>query len=365
MIIRQSKVEDFSKLIKGKKNVYCFGAGETLIKFLIYYSGYFIENEIKKIVDNSPKKQGTKMQCIDKCISIISPEQMIKEISMDDVILITTFRFSEIVKQLKIYNQLENIECYFCYDLEMNQEDYEKEEAVMTKSNMSRGDIRIPKIIHYCWFGKNEIPKENRLWMESWKKYCPDYRIIEWNESNYDVSKNLYMKQAYESKKWAFVSDYVRLDVVEQYGGVYFDTDVELIKNIDELLKNEAFCGFEKRQYVNFGLGFGAIKSHKLIKQLKLDYEKRKFILENGKLNETTCPIYQTELLERIGLKRNGQFQVLEGITVYPIRVLCAMSPYSFQIMKNLDYSYSIHHFAGSWIEKRKQNNSVCWEAFT
>ena len=103
----------------------------------------------------------------------------------------------------------------------------------------------IPKKIHYCWVGGNSKPPLVKKCIQSWKKYCPDYEIIEWNESNYDISKNIYMKQAYEAKKWAFVTDYMRLDIIYEHGGIYLDTDVELIKNIDDLLSNEAFAGIE------------------------------------------------------------------------------------------------------------------------
>ena len=102
----------------------------------------------------------------------------------------------------------------------------------------------IPKIIHYCWFGGAELPEKDRKCIESWKKFCPDYQIIEWNENNYDVTKNTYMYQAYQAKKWGFVPDYARLDIIYQHGGIYLDTDVELVKNLDSLLENDAFMGF-------------------------------------------------------------------------------------------------------------------------
>ena len=105
----------------------------------------------------------------------------------------------------------------------------------------------IPKVIHYCWFGGNSLPEEAKRCIESWKKYCPDYKIIEWNENNYDVNSNEYMKAAYKEKKWAFVSDYARIDVVYKYGGIYMDTDVELVKELDSFLKDRMYCGWEMR----------------------------------------------------------------------------------------------------------------------
>lgn len=353
MKLRHNTLENFIKNVRGKKNVICFGAGAALTRFLFDYPEIHLEDEIKCIVDNSKDKQGNIIYCRKKNISIISPTQMLNVILSNDIILVTTIRFNEVLEQLESYDKLENIKCFFYYFLLRAQDDYERKLCKIPSYFTSKGSIHIPKIIHYCWFGDKQIPKQNRIWMESWKKFCPDYQIIEWNESNYDVSKNLYMRQAYEKRKWAFVSDYARLDIIEQYGGVYLDTDVELLKNIDILLKNEAFCGFENKKYVAFGLGFGAVKNHELINELKNDYKGRPFVFKSGETNETPCPIYQTELLEKYNLKRNGQFQILKNITIYPVQVLCAMSPYSFKVMNNLENSYSIHHYTGSWSEKK------------
>lgn len=123
----------------------------------------------------------------------------------------------------------------------------------------------IPKKIHYCWFGRNPLPELAVRCIESWKKYCPDYEIIEWNEDNYDINKISYVKEAYQARKWAFVTDYVRLDVVNQYGGIYLDTDVELLKSLDPLLKYKSFFGMEEGKFIATGLGFGAEKGTKIL----------------------------------------------------------------------------------------------------
>ena len=128
--------------------------------------------------------------------------------------------------------------------------------------------MSIPKVIHYCWFGDKELPKLAKKCIKSWNKYCPDYKIVCWTEDNFDVTCNRYVHEAYKAKKWAFVSDYVRLKVVYDNGGIYLDTDVELIKPIDDLIENSGFMGFDEKGIIATGLGFGAEAGNKIIYEL-------------------------------------------------------------------------------------------------
>lgn len=347
MQLKRATVGRLAREVSGK-HIYCFGAGKELLRFFNEFRDFQIENKVKRVVDNCQEKCGLiKINEID--LSVIHTTQMLLEIVPEDIILITAASFIEIVKQLSQYAGLKDTKVYIYSQLWEEHYDQERERVFIPQKLYTKESIVIPKRIHYCWFGRHAIPKQNRIWMESWKKFCPDYEIIEWNENNYDITKNLYVRQAYKQGKWAFVSDYVRVDVIEQFGGVYLDTDVELLKEIDVFLKNEAFCGFEQKRFVNFGLGYGAVAHHEIVKALRDDYEERQFILSGGALNEKTCPQYQTELLTKYGLKRNGQYQVLNKITVYPEMILCGMSPLSFRISKHLDHTYAIHHYAASW----------------
>lgn len=223
---------------------------------------------------------------------------------------------------------------------------------------MERGNImhKIPKIIHYCWVGGAPKPRSVIYCIESWKKYCPDYEIREWNESNYDFKKNQYMKEAYDEKKWGFVPDYARLDIIYQYGGIYLDTDVEIIKNIDSLLENEVFFGFEntgtEEYFINCGQGFGAIKQHNVIKQLRDFYDNISFYNPDGSLNMLPSPHYTTQMLLRFGLKCNNCNQNFSNITIYSSEVLC---PKNFKTGKiNITKAtISIHHFTASWLDEK------------
>lgn len=144
----------------------------------------------------------------------------------------------------------------------------------------------IPKKMHYCWFGRGEKPKLAKKCIASWRRYCPDYEIIEWNEDNFDVNLNTYTKMCYEQKKYAFLTDYIRLFVVNDHGGIYFDTDVEVLKSFDDLLQNKAFFGFENNEFINTGVGFGAEAQNEVVQQMIKEYEQ----LLDGKKGMIGCP---------------------------------------------------------------------------
>lgn len=210
----------------------------------------------------------------------------------------------------------------------------------------------IPKIIHYCWFGGNEKPKLFEKCYKSWKKYCPDYEIIEWNESNFDLSAcPLYVRQAYEAKKWAFVTDYVRLKVVYDNGGIYLDTDVELKKKLDFLLEHKAFFGFESGKYIATGLGFGAEKGTEILLEIMKDYDDISFVKEDGSFDTKSCPKRNTEIFLRHGLKQNDMKQFIDGnILILPTVCLCPLD-YETGKTKRSKNTIAIHWFSASWQE--------------
>lgn len=216
----------------------------------------------------------------------------------------------------------------------------------------------IPKKIHYCWIGGNPLPESVKKCIRSWEKYCPDYEIIEWNESNYDFTKNNYMKEAFEAKKWGFVPDYARLDIIYEYGGIYLDTDVEMVRSFDDLLKYEGFAGFETDQYVNLGQGFGAESGNQIITSLMDSYEKLRFVDEGGKLNMIASPELNTDVLEELGLVRNGKMQQIGGFAFLPSDYLCPKS-LNDGIIRKTDNTYSIHHFDATWYSEEQQKEKL------
>ncbi len=214
----------------------------------------------------------------------------------------------------------------------------------------------IPKKIHYCWIGEKSLPESAQRCIASWKKYCPDYQIIEWNEKNYDFQKAPFMKEAYSEKKWGFVPDYARLDIIYHYGGIYLDTDVELVKTLDGLLGYEGYIGFEDERYINLGQGFGAERGHPLIKALLDSFEGRHFKKPDGSLDLLPSPNTDSDLLEKQGLIRNGKQQMIGNFIILPSDYLCPKNFYD-GIIRKTDNTISIHHFDGSWLPKQTQKD--------
>ncbi|GAF66996.1 glycosyl transferase [Bacillus sp. TS-2] len=207
----------------------------------------------------------------------------------------------------------------------------------------------IPKIIHYCWFGSQEKPKMVQQCMDSWKKQLPTYQFKEWNEENFNINVNQYVSQAYAAKKFAFVSDYVRVYALYHEGGIYLDTDVEVFQSFDPLLKHHSFWGFEQEHFIATST-IGSVKGNQWFKAFLDMYDRMPFLLNDGSYNELTNVALITKKLEEEGLVRDGQFQELKDIGVfYPQEYF---SPYDYINCRNLssEKTYTLHHFHKSWL---------------
>lgn len=216
-----------------------------------------------------------------------------------------------------------------------------------------------PKKIHYCWFGGAPKPAIVNTCIASWKKYMPEYEIVEWNEQNYDIKKSEWMKEAYNEKKWAFVSDYARFDIIYHYGGIYLDTDVELLKKIPvEILNNDNFTAFESAGKVNPGLIYADVQGGKITKEFLKKYDDMHFII-NGKPILVTVNSITTDILLPKGLTLNNQKQTVDGLTVYPSSYFCGYDQDVREYAISSE-TISVHHYAGSWTQrswKRKLGN--------
>lgn len=208
----------------------------------------------------------------------------------------------------------------------------------------------IPKKIHYCWFGGNPLPEEALRCKESWKKYCPDYEIKEWNEQNFDTNTCYYTKEAANERKWAFVSDYVRFKVLYEEGGLYFDTDVELISSIDDIIKKGPFMGCEagSKTAVAPGLGLAASPGLGLYKTIIDYYNAQHFLNADGSINNTTVAERVTDLLRENGFKGDGTIEYIKGVYIYPPDYFCPMDYWTGEITITGN-TRSIHHYSMSW----------------
>lgn len=213
----------------------------------------------------------------------------------------------------------------------------------------------IPKIIHYCWFGNNPKTELVLKCIESWKKYLSDYEIIEWNETNTNLTDNRYVREAYENKKWAFVSDYVRLKVLYDYGGIYLDTDIEMIDSFDSFLGEKAFMGFEDTNVIQTGV-IGSEKNNPFIGDLIKYYNMRPFVNDNGKLDQTPNVTFVSECVRDLGLKFDNTYQAFENISIFPKTYFCPKDGKTglIHLSKN---TICIHYFDGSWIDASKKND--------
>lgn len=208
----------------------------------------------------------------------------------------------------------------------------------------------IPKTIHYCWFGGKELPKLARKCVASWEKFCPEYQIIRWDESNFDLDSNDYTRMCVAEKKWAFLSDYVRLKVVAEHGGIYFDTDVELLRAPDELLQYEAFFGFETPEFVNTGMGFGSEAGGTAVRAMLEEYEP----LLDGRHGVVSCPGLNTAALVKLGLRQDGVRQNVAGAEILPSDWLNPYESTTGRLTKTKN-TVSVHWYTGAWLSRSQR----------
>lgn len=211
----------------------------------------------------------------------------------------------------------------------------------------------IPKIIHFCWFGRNPYPVNVRKCIDSWKKFCPDYEIKCWNEDNCDLSDCVYAKEALDAKKWAFVSDYVRAYVLYEYGGIYMDSDMLVLKNFDFALKNKAFCSFANSGIISMGL-LGFEKNHPIMKEHLDSYRGRKFVKEDGTYDLTTNVTTFSNHLKSLGLKNEDKACTISDIYIYPTEYFY---PTDFEgYRSNCTANTCAEHLhTASWLPKSKR----------
>ncbi len=219
----------------------------------------------------------------------------------------------------------------------------------------------IPKIIHYCWFGNQPIPDKEQKCIDSWKKFFPDYEIKRWDESNFDVEETAFSKQAYENRDYAFVSDYVRAKVLYEYGGLYLDADVEIIKPFPKILDGSGFMGFERRHFLGTAV-IASEKENELIKQLVEHYEKHSFMMKDGSIDNISNTSILTDIMKNRGLVLGGERQTVAGFEIFDREYFYPkkLNDTDFRIT---DKTCAIHKCSNSWLSdrERKRGTNKVW----
>lgn len=337
------------EIIDRNKCIVVYGAGmigRVIMPFLL--AEYGLEDRVLCFVDGDDSKLGLSIN-IGKRIVVTEGLDRLKKLPENTFFFITNSNYMAVISMLNSISKLDNTEGIIVpICLAERVKNQKKVREGIEKNSLEK----IPRKIHYCWFSRSEMPSYLKKCIDSWKKHCPDYEIIRWDEDNYDYEAYPYMKQAYEAKKWGFVPDVARLDILYRHGGIYLDTDVELIKPLDKLLTLEAFCGVEKWGNVNMGGCSGAVKGHPMIKRL-LDFRRNElFLREDGTLNLMTCGYYETMPLIEKGFVPNNTIQNIDGMTVLTSDYF---HPYDYMSGDTIfsENTHSIHHFNGGWIDEK------------
>jgi len=344
MNILKPGISEFAKSIRNRK-IICFGASHLINEMCSFYNEYKLWNNIIAVADNNRERHGKSFRVLWNYVDIISVENMVELFNKDSsiVLLITVDRGNciQVVKQLNVISDLNEMDCCL-YPLFPFCDSFNGvPESVMRLRDREQ---QIPKVFHYVWVG-NPMPDRNKHCIESWKKHCPEYEIKCWNENNYDIEKNKYTREAYNAGKFGYVPDYMRLDIIYEYGGIYLDVDVEVLKKFDDLLYFPAFFGLSNHNNVAAGLGFGARQGNPLLKYMKDVYDDVNFINKDGSMNTAACCYYQTEVLRWYGFTGGNKFHSIQDLgVIFPTEFFCPMST-SFGTIQVTDNCYSYHHY--------------------
>ena len=350
--------KEFVDRICNIDEIYLFGAGKKIKDVEKYFAGTEVPMKVSGIIDNDVKKQGTAVELWGRKFRIDNLKALVENCPAGKLILVTIDDYGDLLDDLLKNQSLKECEIVCFYYIMALQKESKSINKSMPETIRLEEKAMIPKKLHYCWFGGKEMPDKYKRYMESWYKFCPDYEIIEWNESNYDVTKCKYMQEAYERKVWGFVPDYARIDIVYNHGGIYLDTDVELIKSLDDLLYQKGFACFEDESYVNLGSGFGGVKGLPVLKAMRDYYHGKSFMNKEGELDLTGSPVHNTSVLVKYGLIDNGEYQRVEDMTIYPAKVLVGKCMYTMRTVIK-PWTYAIHQYDGSWAtEKARRTNA-------
>lgn len=343
-MIRICSIEEYD-IDNKESQAIMIGAGKMAKDILASYDW-----NIKYAVDNNVARAGEQISVGGRSVEICTWNALYEEDNQDCILLITPMMVSALIDQIDSDDRLCDRDVYVYQYMLALQWDIDRIRASRKAFSLTTGvSNKIPKIIHYFWFSGDPYPEKVQKCIDSWKRYCPDYEFRKWSLDNYHTD-NVFCNEALSVRNWAHASDYGRCDVLRKYGGIYLDTDVELIKSLDDLLYDNGFFVFESAEGVDPGSGMGAVAGNDIFDEICEQYEGIHFINDDGSFNKVNIIHQYTDVLKRHGLVADGSYQIIEnGIAIYPPLV---MSPYSYNtgLTCLIDKTYGIHHWVSAWI---------------
>lgn len=365
--VKNINYENYLKYYYDKK-IILFGSGSLLEDFLrTQRHKVDLFNKIDYILDNDPIKSGKNHSIGLRTISVVSVETFLKQkIDLRNYIVMLLVKdkfFRNVIDELDSISEFDDIIClYGITALFWGKEVYLPEAG---KNNLPIPGKKhcIPKVIHYCWFGGNAMGEIEKNCIKSWKEHCPDFEFKLWNEENYDISKApIYVRQAYKAKKYAFASDFARLDIIYKNGGFYLDADVLLLRGLDDFTKYRAVYGYLAWNQITTGLGFGSVAGNgDLLEQMNM-YEQLLF-LNDGEQNLIPCPEYSTDYFRKKGMRIDNTLRLIDDTLFLPSDFLCSLMPvletngqYYLSLYALTENSYALHMCASTWFEADNYN---------
>lgn len=347
-------IDEFVRYVSDK-NLYIYGIGNVFQRLQKQEFFGQLHKSVKGYLDN--RKANTTIQVLGQDF-IVREIGFLKTVEQAVVLLCGTKYMDEMYNILSGQNLSDDVECFvlpLIWAVSGGQDD-RNIKALLNSTNDAVQ--KIEKKIHCFWFSGDQKPVKYQRCIDSWEKICPDYEILEWNADNYEIEKNSFMKQAFASKKWAFVSDYARLDVVYRYGGIYLDMDVELLKTFDPLLHFNAFFNFGTQNDIDLGSGFGSVKNNPVIGSLLDLYQDREFLDKKGKpmIESYMQPKLIREILAANGFDMNGNMQLKNDMIVLPRKYYTPIDDFFLQNFVQCDDTRGIHHYNAGWWTKEWQN---------
>lgn len=340
-------METFIRYIADKK-VYIYGLGEVYQQFAKREVYNRIHQSVAGYIDNG--KAGQEITVFDHTFPVYNAEYL-RTLETAVVLLCSTKQLDSMYQTLCEQKLSDRVEC-FVLPLIWAVSDGEDDAGVIRKIRISdKAPERIEKKIHCFWFSGEKKPEDYQRCIDSWKRVCPDYEIVEWNAQNYDCEKTRFTKQAYEKRKWAFISDYARLDVIYRYGGIYLDMDVELLKRPDAWLKFDAFFNFGTQYDIDLGSGFGSVKGNPFVGELLELYRDRDFCDQDGRpmVWNYVQPVYIRDVFRKKGIRLDGSMQLVDDMLILPRRYHTPIDDFLFEDYVQSEDTVGIHHYNAGW----------------